>query len=432
MANAEQLSILKRGVEAWNGWRARNMYVYADLNGADLNGTDLGEADLRIAHLRRANLFRADLRGAKLNGADLSDADLREADLSGADLFKANLNGAKLSRAFVRDANLQQANLLAATLRGANFSHANLGEANLTVANLDGADFNGANLSRANLTKAHLAGAHLRLADLSEARLTGANLTAADLLETRFIQTELTGTDFSKASMGRTVYVNSDLSQAIGLGNVHHRGPSHISMDTFALSVGKIPAVFLCGCGLSDADIEYTKLSSPELDMQEIDRILFKIHQLRAVQMLQISPLFVSYSEADSGFVDKVGDHLAQQGIRYWREVHEKKAGRAEKLIDRVVRQSPRVLLILSEHSLKDVWIEQELQEARKLEKELGHAVLCPVAVDDSWKDGHMPKRMVEQITEYDVFDFSAWKDNHKFDGVVRKMIERLDFFKKG
>ena len=74
MANAGQLSILKQGVEVWNGWRAKNIYVYADLNGADLNGMDLGEADLRIAHFRRANLYRANLSGADLSGADLSDA----------------------------------------------------------------------------------------------------------------------------------------------------------------------------------------------------------------------------------------------------------------------------------------------------------------------------------------------------------------------
>lgn len=432
MANGELLSILKRGVEAWNGWRATNMYVYADLNGADLNGLDLGGADLRIVQLRRANLFRADLQGAKLHGADLSDSDLRESNFSGADLSKANLNGANLSRAFVRKANLHQANLLAATLRGANFADANLGEANLTVASLDGADLSGANLSKANLTKARLAGVLLRFADLSEARLNGANLTTADLLEVRFIQTDLTGTDFSKASMGMTVVVNSDLSQAVGLGNVHHRGPSYISMDTFVLSGGKIPPVFLRGCGLSDADIEYLKLSNPALEIEEINKILYKIHQLRGGQPLQVSPLFISYSDADNRFADKVGDHLAQKGIRYWRDVHERKAGRDEKLIDRVVGQDPKVLLILSEHSLKDVWIDHELQEARKLEKELGHAVLCPVALDHSWKDSHVPKRIVEQITEYKIFDFSAWSDNRRFEGVLREMIEGLNLFKKG
>lgn len=432
MANKEQLSILKQGVEAWNGWRAKNIYVYADFNEADLNGVDLSGADLRIAHLRRANLFRADLSGADLSGADLSDADLREANLREADLTKANLNGASLNGAFVSEANLRQANLLAASLRNANFSYANIRDANLMVANLDGADLSGADLSKTNLTKAHLSGISLRRADLSGARLTRTDLTSSNLVGARFVGSDLIGTNFSGARVGNTVFVNSDLSEAIGLESLDHRGPSHISIDTFVLSEGKIPEAFLRGCGLSDADIEYAKLSNPGLVMEEINRILSKIHDLHAAQALQISPLFISYSHANSQFVDRLGIKLAQKGIRYWRDMHETKAGRMERQIDRAIHQNPRVLLILSEHSIKSDWAEHEVNEAKKLEKEIGRAVLCPVALDDSWKDSRGPKRIMEQIMEQDILDFSAWRQDGKFGDMFRKLIDGLELFHKG
>jgi uncharacterized protein YjbI with pentapeptide repeats len=432
MANAEQLSILKRGVGAWNGWRAKNIYVYADLNEADLKGVDLSGADLRIAHLRRANLFRADFSGADLSGAELNDADLREANLSEANLTKANLNGANLSSAFVREANLNQANLLAANLRNANFRNANLGDANLTVANLAGADLSGANLSKTDLTKAYLSGLNLRRADLSGARLTGASLTTSNLLEAKFIDADLTGTDFSAASVGGTVFANSDLSRVIGLESLDHRGPSHISIDTFLLSEGKIPEVFLRGCGLSDADVEYAKLSNPRWDMEKIDTMLYKIYQLRAAQGLQISPLFISHSNADSKFVDKIGDHLAEKGIRFWREVHAAKAGRIEKQIDPAIRQNPKVLLILSEHSIESDWVEHEVKEASRLKKETGRDVFCPIVLDDSWKDRRGPRRNVEQIMEYNILDFSGWRDDSTFDVLFRKLIDGLDLFYEG
>jgi len=432
MANAEQLSILRQGVEAWNGWRTKNIYVYADLNGADLNGVDLCEADLRIAHFRRANLFRADLRGADLSGADLSDADLREANLSEADLTRANLNGANLSHAFVREANFSQANLLAANLRNANFSHANMGDANLMVANFGGSDLSGANLSKANLTRAQLSGVRLRRADLSGARLTGAHLIKSNLVEAKFVGADLIGTDLSGASLGITVFANSDLSSVIGLESVDHRGPSHISMDTFILSEGKIPEVFLRGCGLSEADIEYAKLSNPDLGTEGINKMLHKIQELRAAQALQISPLFISYSHANSLFVDKIGSRLAEKGIRYWRDVHETKPGRIEKEIDRAIRQHPKVLLILSQHSMQSDWVEHEVKEARKLEKETGRNVLCPVVLDDSWKSGRWPKPVTEQIMDSSVLDFSAWRDNSRFEDMFHKMIDGLELFKKG
>lgn len=426
MANAEQLSILKQGVEAWNEWRAKNIYTYTDLNEVDLNGADLRRVDLRIAHLRRASLFRADLRGANLSGADLSDADLWEANLSEANLTRANLNGASLSSAFVREANLSQANLLAANLRNANLSNANLTDANLMVANLGGADLSGTNLSKANLTKARLSGISLQRADLSGARLTRTNLTKSNLMEARFIGVELIETNVSEARLGTTVFADSDLSRMTGLEEIDHRGPSHISMDTLIRSAGKIPEVFLRGCGLSDADIEYARLPNPQLSLDEIEKLLGKIHDLRAVQALQISPLFVSYSRSNSQFVDKLGTKLAGKGIRFWRNVHEMKTGRMEKRVDGTVGQNATLLLILSKDSLSSDWLEHEVRIARAVEKEIGRAVLCPIALDDSWKKGSWPKRGEDESLESDILDFSTWQDDLKFEDLFLKLIDGL------
>jgi uncharacterized protein YjbI with pentapeptide repeats len=432
MANAEQLSILKRGVKAWNEWRAKNIYVYTDLNEADLNGVDLGGADLRITHLRRANLFRADLSGANLSGADLSDADLREANLSQANLTKANLNGANLNSAYGKEANLSRANLLAASLRNANFSHANLTQANLMVANLGGADLSAVNLSKSNLTKAHLSGAHLLHADLSEATLTRTNLTKSDLLEAKFIKTDLMAAILLEASLGSTVFANSDLSQVIGLDRLVHRGPSHISTDTIILSEGKLPDVFLRGCGLSDTDIEYARLSNPALSVEEINKILTSIRDLREAQAVQVSPLFISYSLSNSQFVDKLDETLSKKGIRYWRDIREIQSGGMEHPVDRAIHYNSRVILILSEHTIQSAWVEEEVEETRKLGKEREHPMLFPIALDASWKDGRWPKRVMEQITEFDILDFSAWREDHRFEELLRTLLERLDLFHKG
>ena len=432
MANAGQLSILKQGVDVWNGWRAKNIYVYADLNGADLNGVDLGGADLRIAHFRRANLFRANLTGADLSGADLSDADLREANLSEANLTRANLNGANLGGAFGKEANLSQANLLAANLRDAIFSNANIGDANLMVAHLSGADLSGAFLGKTNFTRAQLSGVNFRRADLSGAALTGAHLTKSNLMEARFVGTDLIGTLFSEAKVGGTVFANSDLSAVKGLESVDHRGPSHLSIDTFILSEGKVPEAFLRGCGLSDTDIEYAKLSNPDLGLEEMDRILHRIHDLRGAQVRQISPLFISYSQANSQFLDKIGSQFDEKGIRYWRDVHDTRAGGVEKQTERAIRQNLKVLLILSEQAIQSDWVEHEITEIKKLEKELGHVVLCAVALDDGWKSGRWPKRVMEQIMGYSILDFSTWKNGGRFAETFQNLIDGLELFNKG
>ena len=216
------------------------------------------------------------------------------------------------------------------------------------------------------------------------------------------------------------------------MDNVIHRGPSRISTDTFALSKGKIPEVFLRGCGLPDWEIEGVKLHSPNLSNEEINKVLYKMYDLRATQALQISPLFISYTHSDSEYVDKIGNSLMKKGIRFWRDIHDMKSGKMEKQIDRAIRQNPTVLLILSKHSLSSDWVEHEVRTARGLEKELGRDVLCPIALDDSWKSSPWPKRVMEQIMEYNILDFSAWKDDNKFEGMFRRLIDGLELFYMG
>jgi uncharacterized protein YjbI with pentapeptide repeats len=116
MADQEQLSCLRRGVAAWNVWRAKHPDVMPDLSEADLSKADLVGAVLSWTNLSRAdlsgaNLIEADLRGAALHSADLSRADLGNADLRGASLLWADLGGADLGGADLGGASLLKANL---------------------------------------------------------------------------------------------------------------------------------------------------------------------------------------------------------------------------------------------------------------------------------------------------------------------------------
>jgi hypothetical protein len=89
------------------------------------------------------------------------------------------------------------------------------------------------------------------------------------------------------------------------------------------------------------------------------------------------------------------------------------------------------VLLILSSESVKSDWVEHEARLARKLEKETGRDILCPVALEDSWKTCHWPERLREQIEEYNILDFSNWKDADSMQRMFTRLIEGLDLFYK-
>ncbi len=386
MANQEQLEILKKGSDYWNKWRAQNKNVKIDLGGANLENSQLWGINFSEAYLRNT-----DLRNAYLSRANLSNADLRTARLNRADISVANLNKADLIRA-------------------------DLSESKLNDADLTCADLGDANLRNANLYKAKLFETDLRMAQLNEADIRACDLRGANL-------------EFTQ--IGNTVFADIDLSETQGLEEVRHDQPSHISVNVLQRSKGNISEKFLRGCGLSDADIMYAKLYNPDLSNEEITKIQYSIYDLRAAQALQISPLFISYSHADSIFVDTLEKGLNAKGIRFWRDIHDMTAGRIETQIDRAIRQNPTVLLVLSKNSINSDWVQHEVRKARELEKELGRDALCPIALDDGWKSSRWPQRVMEQVMEYNILDFSKWDDESTFKAKFTKLLSGLDLFYK-
>jgi len=369
MANPEHLEILKQGPKLWKKWREEHPEVRPDLREANLRG-----ARLSHAHLSNADLRKADLREANLNGARLS----------GADLGEANLSGARLGAARLRIANLNAANLRGATLNGCDLRGADLG-----AANLSGADFSGARLRSASLTRANLSGSILHWVNLRGAELTGARAR---------------GTKFAAL----------DLSETKGLEALEHGGPSTIGIDTIYRSRGKIPEVFLRGCGVPDNFIAY-------------------MHSL-AGQAFEFYSCFISYSTKDQEFAERLHADLQAKGVRCWFAPEEMKAGRkVHEQIDEAIRLHDKLLLILSEHSMSSEWVKTELAKARKREVKDDKRVLFPVrlvgfeALRD-WEcfDADTGKDSAREIREYFIPDFSNWKEHDSYRVAFDRLVKDL------
>src|SRR6266481_2327241 len=214
-------------------------------------------------------------------------------------------------------------------------SNANLGNANLSRANLTHADLSLANLSRAYLSEATLSQATLSEANLSRATLSRANLSRADL---------------SEAWIVYTMFADIDLSQAVGLETVKHRGPSTLGIDTVYRSQGKIPEIFLRGAGVPDNFIAYM----PSLMWTGF----------------QYYSCFISYSSQDQEFADRLYADLQAKGVRCWLATEDLKIGdKFRQRIDDAIRLHDKLLLVLSETSVRSTWVESEVETA--FEKEI-------------------------------------------------------------
>jgi uncharacterized protein YjbI with pentapeptide repeats len=295
-------------------------------------------------------------------------------DLSHADLRGANLNEADLHGTYLRGANLGDAHLGGANLRGANLRGAFLSRANLSDANMSGANMSDANLSEASLI----------YADLWRANLKGANLTTAKLGETALAGVTLIG--------------------VIGLETCIHRGPSMIDHRTLQKS-GPLPIQFLRGVGLPDRLIDYL----PSL----LD------------QAIQHYSCFISYSTMDQDFAERLHADLQDKGVRCWCAPHDLPiVGKILDEIDAAIRLRDRVLLILSEHSIKSDWVEDEVTKGFEEERRRGQIVLFPVRLDQTVMKTN--EAWAAKLRARNIGDFGRWKDHDAYKRSFERVVRDL------
>jgi uncharacterized protein YjbI with pentapeptide repeats len=315
----------------------------------------------------------------KLRDANLSHADLRDADLGDLDLSRADLSGE---------------NLFSADLRGANLSHAHLRDADLR-----GADLRGANLSHADLRDAQLSGAHLSVANLS-----GAHLNNADLNTTNLNRANLSGADLTEANLINTFFSDLNLASVIGLETCRHFGRSIIDYRTLEKS-GPLPISFLRGVGLPERLIEY--LPS-----------IFN----RAIQYYSC---FISYSTKDQDFADRIHADLQNKGVRCWFAPLDMPIGaKIRDEIDAAIRLRDKLLLILSEHSIKSDWVEDEVDAAFEEESKRGQTVLFPIRLDDAVKDTN--EAWAAKLRRRHIGDFTRWKEHSAYKNSFERVLRDL------
>jgi len=376
MANLKHMDIIKRGIDYWNTWRINNSHIIPSLS----------EAGLHMAFLNRANLSRADLSYAGLRLTDLVQSNLQDADLNWANLSEANLRGAN-----IREANLQDANLTGSNMRGTKLKLANLSKANISRA-----DISFSELNRANLFGADLSGADLSNSVLKGANLIGANLTGA----------QLEGADLTNAVIGGTIFGNVDLRNVKGLESLQHLGPSTVGIDTVYKSNGAIPVQFLKNAGVPTHLIDYIEMF--------VDRN--KKHY----------SCIISYSMKDKQFVHKLYEDLGAHGVRCWLvDERLRQRDKNHAMMNAAVNQHDKLILILSEDSVDEVWVENEYNTAVEKEMRIGKTTLVPIALDDSIKIAEQPWAVKMRRSRY-AADFSSWQDNDAYQRVFGYLLEEL------
>lgn len=192
--NKRHLSMLTKGVRAWNNWRKKNPDVIPQLSGIhlrkgefdNLDGYNLDHANLagfrgvfismQYASLIEANMEKAEFRGGSFIGSNFSRANLKKIDILCTRFNRAVFKGTNLCKASILDSNFKEVSFEKACMKQIVFEKADLSGAILKQADLESAKFTKVQLREANLNKASLKKAFLDTCSIYGSTFLGTNL----------------------------------------------------------------------------------------------------------------------------------------------------------------------------------------------------------------------------------------------------------------
>jgi hypothetical protein len=311
---------------------------------------------------------------------------------------------------------LARVDLAEQDLKGINFAHVDLTRTVMRAADLSGAtlyqaDLYGADLRGCNLTSVGMQGSKLHRTDLR-----GGNLSGADMFRADFISAQVDEVNFAASRCLTTAFSDVDLTHAVGLASVTHEGPSSIDSSTLLRSRGPEAEGFFFSAGVPLALIAAARrlsMSGPAL---------------------QFNSVFISYSSEDTVIAEKIYDALRSRGVRVWFAPRNMRGGQLLfDQIDEAIQVHDRLLVLLSEASLKSNWVKTELMRAWRRELTEHRRILFPVLLSPfdrlrlwSCFDADTGTDVAAAVRAYFIPDLCDWSDENRFQAGVRQIIDDL------
>jgi len=149
---------------------------------------------------------------------------------------------------------------------------------------------------------------------------------------------------------------------------------------------------------------------------------------------VQFYSCFISYSHKDNEFAQRLHSRLRDAGLRVWFAPEDVKGGlKMFEQVDEAIEMHDRLLLVLSEHSLRSSWVQEEIRRARKFERVSGRRKLFPIRLTDfetlqewSCMDTIAVEDLADEIRSYFIPDFSNWKSYDDFERAFERLLGDL------
>ena len=125
---------------------------------------------------------------------------------------------------------------------------------------------------------------------------------------------------------------------------------------------------------------------------------------------------------------------MRSENLRVWFAPEEMKGGKKlHEQIFQAIQYHDRLLLVLSEASMKSEWVITEIKRAKKVERDEDRRKLFPIRLVDfeaieSWEcfDADSKNDLAVEVREFYIPDFSNWKDHDAFGAEFAKLLHYL------
>jgi len=125
---------------------------------------------------------------------------------------------------------------------------------------------------------------------------------------------------------------------------------------------------------------------------------------------------------------------MRDEKLRVWFAPEEMKGGRIlHEQIEQAIQLHDRLLIILSEESMKSEWVKREIRNARRAEKKENRRKLFPIRLVDyesieNWKgfEGDGAEDLAFELGKFYIPDFSNWKDHDSFEKEFDRLLRDL------
>jgi hypothetical protein len=135
---------------------------------------------------------------------------------------------------------------------------------------------------------------------------------------------------------------------------------------------------------------------------------------------------FISYSSKDADFAARLHAELEKNGVRCWYAPEDIKIGEEfRQKIDDAIRDHDKLLLVLSEHSVRSNWVQDEVEACFEREQRQQRQMLFPIRLDaavtrtrQAWAAAIRRRRQIG--------DFTRWREPASYSEALERLLRDL------